>query len=258
MKLNHTNKDYHFNNKIISQEKKNLNPKQKSDKKILKKLKAASPFNNLYNPKGLKKQDSTNISSKVNKKIHYWNNKEKKKSIQDNKSLDSQKLCGKRNKSKVSDASTSAHKNIVTKNKNKILSRNIGSNNINNYLIKNYTNVKLNTKEIFNYKLNNLTITNLNKIKEQINRNVFNNLNSFSNKAKKNNNMNNTNSFLNNHDYLKLLNTLNKSKGNYLSNNYSDYLKKGIVLNGSKSKNNICLKNNFFNKPVKKLNKKKK
>ena len=258
MKLNQTNKNYHFNNKIISQEKKNLNPKQKSDKKILKKLKAASPFNNLYNPKGLKKQDSTNISSKVNKKIHYWNNKEKKKSIQDNKSLDSQKLCGKKNKSKVSDASTSAHKNIVTKNKNKILSRNIGSNNINNYLIKNYTNVKLNTKEIFNYKLNNLTITNLNKIKEQINRNVFNNLNSFSNKAKKNNNMNNTNSFLNNHDYLKLLNTLNKSKGNYLSNNYSDYLKKGIVLNGSKSKNNICLKNNFFNKPAKKLNKKKK
>ena len=258
MKMNQINNKYHFNNKIISQERKNLKPKQKSDKKILKKIKAASPFNNLYNPKGLKKQDSNNIGNKLNKKIHYWNNKEKKNSMQDNKSLDSQKLIGKKNKSKVSDSSTSANKNIVTKNKNKILSRNIGGNNINNYLIKNYTNAKLNTKEIFNYKLNNLTITNLNKIKEQINRNVFNNLNSFSNKTKKNNIMNNTNSFLNNHDYLKLLNTLNKSKGTYLTNNYSDYLKKRIVLNGSKSKNNICLKNNFFNKPVKKLNKKKK
>ena len=87
----------------------------------------------------------------------------------------------------------------------------------------------------------------------------FNNLNSFSGKTKKNNIMNNTNSFLNNHDYLKLLNTMNKTKGAYFtSNNNSDYIKKGIVLNGSKSKHNIYLKNNFFNKPVKKLNKKKK
>ena len=146
----------------------------------------------------------------------------------------------------------------MAKNKNKILSRNIGANNINNYLIKNYTNVKFNTKEIFNNKLSNLTISNLNKIQEQASRNVFSNLGSFIGKSKKNIIMNNTNSFLNNHDYLKLLNTLNKSKGAYLTNNYSDYLKKRIVLNGSKSKNNICLKNNFFNKPVKKLNKKKK
>ena len=83
-------------------------------------------------------------------------------------------------------------------------------------------------------------------------------LNSFSGKTKINNIMNNTNSFLNNHDYLKLLNNINKSKGIHVTNNNSDYLKKGIILNGSKSKNNIYLKNNFFNKPVKKLNKKKK
>ena len=145
----------------------------------------------------------------------------------------------------------------MNKNKNKILSRNIGPNNINNYLIKNYTNIKLNTKEIFNYKLSNLTITTLNKIKDQMSRNVFNNLSSFSGKTKKSNIMNNTNSYLNNHDYLRLINNMNKSKGSYFSNNNnSDYLKKGIILNGSKSKNNIYLKSNFFNKPVKKLNKK--
>ena len=258
MKLNQPAKIGYFNNNIIKQDKKNFNQRNKNDQKLLKKLKSISPFNNLYNSKGAKKQEVINISNKANKNAHYWNNKEKKKNILDNKSLDSQKLCGKKNKSKASDGSTSAKKNIVTKNKNKILSRNIGANNINNYLIKNYTNIKLNTKEIFNNKLNNLTITNLNKIKEQISRNVFNNMSSFSGKMKKNNIMNNTNSFLNNHDYLKLLNNINKSKGIYFTNNNSDYLKKGIILNGSKSKNNIYLKNNFFNKPVKKLNKKKK
>ena len=207
----------------------------------------------------MKKQNSNNINTKVNKNNHYWNNKQKKKNLQNNKSLDSQKLCGKSSKIKANDASTSVNKNIITKNKNKILSRNIGTNNINNYLIKNYTNVKFNTKEIFNYKLSNLTITNLNKIKDQMSRNGFNNLNSFTGKTKKNNIMNNTNSFFNNNDYLKLLNTMNKTKGTYFTNNNnSDYLKKGIVFNGSKSKNNIYLKNNFFNKPVKKLNKKKK
>ena len=258
MKLNQPAKIGYFNNNIIKQDKKNFNQRNKNEQKLLKKLKSISPFNNLYNSKGAKKQEVINISNKANKNAHYWNNKEKKKNILDNKSLDSQKLCGKKNKSKASDGSTSAKKNIVTKNKNKILSRNIGANNINNYLIKNYTNIKLNTKEIFNNKLNNLTITNLNKIKEQISRNVFNNMSSFSGKMKKNNIMNNTNSFLNNHDYLKLLNNINKSKGIYFTNNNSDYLKKGIILNGSKSKNNIYLKNNFFNKPVKKLNKKKK
>ena len=90
-------------------------------------------------------------------------------------------------------------------------------------------------------------------------RNLINNFNSFSGKTKKNNIMNNTNSFLNNHDYLRLLNNMNKNKGSYfLNNNNSDYLKKGIILNGSKNKNNIYLKNNFFNKHVKKVNKKKK
>ena len=64
----------------------------------------------------------------------------------------------------------------MAKNKNKILSRNIGVNNINNYLIKNYTNVKFNTKEIFNHKLSNLTISNPNKIQEQASRNMFSNL----------------------------------------------------------------------------------
>ena len=32
---------------------------------------------------------------------HYWNNKEKKTNAQDNKSIDSQKLYGKKNKSKL-------------------------------------------------------------------------------------------------------------------------------------------------------------
>ena len=255
MKLNQPNKNGYFNNNILKQDKNFFNHKQTTDQKVLKKLKTNSPFNNIYDSKGLKNQDKSN---KTSKNSHYWNNKEKKKNFQDNKSLDSHKLCGKKNKSKASDASTSAKKNIITKNKNKILSRNIGTNNINNYLIKNYTNVKFNTKETFNHKLNDLTITNLNKIKEQMSRNVFNNLNSFSGKTKKNNIINNTNSFLNNHDYLKLLNTMNKNKRIYFTNNNSDYLKKGIILNGSKSKNNIYLKNNFFNKPVKKLNKKKK
>ena len=261
MKLNQPSKNSLFNNNnnLSKKEKKGINQKQKSDKKILKKLKASSPFNNIYNPKPIKKQDSINISNKGNKNNHYWNNKEKKTNAQDNKSIDSQKLYGKKNKSKLSDASCSAKENILTKNKNKILSRNIGGNNINNYLIKNYTNIKFNTKEIFNNKLSNLTISNLNKIKEQMSRNLINNFNSFSGKTKKNNIMNNTNSFLNNHDYLRLLNNMNKNKGSYfLINNNSDYLKKGIILNGSKNKNNIYLKNNFFNKHVKKVNKKKK
>ena len=261
MKLNPPNKNAFNNNKnLLKKDTRPTNQKRKSDQKIIGKLKTTSPFsNNQQNVKGLKKQNSNNATNKTNKNVHYWNNKQKKKNLQDNKSLDNQKLCGKINKTKINDASTSANKNIMTKNKNKILSRNIGANNINNYLIKNYTNIKLNNKEILNQKMNNLTITNLNKIKEQMSRNVFNNLNSISGKTnKKNNIMNNTNSFLNNHDYLKLLNTMNKTKGVYFTNNNSDYIKKGIVLNGSKSKNNIYLKNNFFNKPVKKLNKKKK
>lgn len=90
--------------------------------------------------------------------------------------MDSQKLSSKKTQQKINDVSTSVNKNIVAKNKNKILSRNIGANNINNYLIKNYTNVKFNTKEIFNNKLSNLTISNLNKIQEQASRNMFSNL----------------------------------------------------------------------------------
>ena len=263
IKLNPPSKTTYLNNKLLNYGIKSSNQKKKGDQKILRNIRTSSPFssNNNINKsnKGLKKQNSNNINTKVNKNNHYWNNKQKKKNLQNNKSLDSQKLCGKSSKIKANDASTSVNKNIITKNKNKILSRNIGTNNINNYLIKNYTNVKFNTKEIFNYKLSNLTITNLNKIKDQMSRNGFNNLNSFTGKTKKNNIMNNTNSFFNNNDYLKLLNTVNKNKGTYFTNsNNSDYIKKGIVLNGSKSKNNIYLKNNFFNKPVKKLNRKNK
>ena len=263
IKLNPPNKTTYLNNKQQNYDFKSSNQKKKSDHKILRNIKITSSFssNNNINKsnKGLKKQNSNNINNKTNKNVHYWNNKQKEKITQNNKSLDSQKLCVKSKNIKTNDVSTSANKNIITKNKNKILSRNIGTNNINNYLIKNYTNVKFNTKEIFNYKLSNLTITNLNKIKEQMSRNIFNNLNSFTGKTKKNNIMNNTNSFFNNHDYLKLINTMNKAKGTYFTNNNnSDYLKKGIILNGSKSKNNIYLKNNFFNKPVKKLNRKKK
>ena len=263
MKLNHPNKKgYNTNNFIfIKPDKKSFNQKQKSNKKIMNKIKTSSPYNNICNSKGLKKKDS-DLNNKANKNNNNLNNAiniDNKISQQDNKSLDSQKLHFKNNKSKKKDSSTSAKKNIGTKNKNKILSRNIGGNNINNYLIKNYTNIKFNTKEIFNNKLSNLTINNINKIKEQISRNIFNNLNSFSGKMKKSNIMNNTNSFLNNHDYLRLVNNMNKNKGScFTNNNNSDYLKKGIILNGSKSKNNIYLKNNIFNKPVKKLNKKKK
>ena len=56
----------------------------------------------------------------------------------------------------------------MLKTNNKIILRNTGSNNINNNLIKNKTNVKLNTKDIFNNKLNNLTLSNINKFKEQL------------------------------------------------------------------------------------------
>ena len=259
MKLNQqSKKGYINNNNSNNMLRQNKNTQNQVEKK-LKKLKTSSPFNNLYNSKCLKKANSNNLSNKANKNTHYWNNKQNKKNLKENKSLDSQKLSSKKNQPKINDVSTSVNKNIVAKNKNKILSRNIGANNINNYLIKNYTNVKFNTKEIFNNKLSNLTISNLNKIQEQASRNVFSNLGSFNGKSKKNIIMNNTNSFLNNHDYLKLLNNMNKNKGNYFTNcNHSDYLKKGIILNGSKSKNNIYIKNNLFNKPMKKLYKKKK
>ena len=62
-----------------------------------------------------------------------------------------------------------------------------------NYLIKNYTNVKFNTKEIFNNKLSNLTISNLNKIQEQASRNVFSNLNANINNFNYNININQNN-----------------------------------------------------------------
>ena len=77
-------------------------------------------------------------------------------------------------------------------------------------------------------------------------------------KIKKNKIVGNTN-YLNNHNrnYLKILNNINKNKGIYFTNNNSKYIKKGAILKGSKSKNNIYLKNNFFNKPVGKVNKKK-
>ena len=58
----------------------------------------------------------------------------------------------------------------------KILWRKIKIKFYRNYLIKNYTNVKFNTKEIFNHKLSNLTISNPNKIQEQASRNMFSNL----------------------------------------------------------------------------------
>ena len=99
----------------------------------------------------------------------------------------------------------------------------------------------------------------MNKLKEQLSRNIFNNLSSFQIKSnKKTNIMNNTNSYLNNKDYLKIINNnINKPKGIYFTNSNSNYIKKGTILKGSKSKNNIYLKNNFFNRPVRKINKKK-
>ena len=224
----------------------------------MKKLKTVSPFGNTYNSKNFKKiHESSNICT--NKKTNfYWNNnnvKPKKKSIQINKSLENQKVFFKKNK--INDVSFK-NKNVMIKTKNKILSRNLGNSNINSNLIKNNTNIKLNTKDIFNNKLNNLTITNINKLKEQLSRNIFNNLSYYTGKSKKNSNiMNNTNSYLNNRDYIKIANNVNKSKGIYFTNNNSNYGKKGAILKGSKSKNNIYLKNNLFNRPVRKINRKK-
>ena len=107
--------------------------------------------------------------------------------------------------------------------------------------------------------MNNFTITNnINKIKQQLSRNTINNnLSSFTLKTKKSNIMNNTNSYLNNNDYLKKIINANKNKGIYFTNNNSNFCKKSIILKGSKSKNNIYLKNNFFIRPGKKINKKK-
>ena len=245
LKVNHTNK--------IS-----FNRIDKTNKKILKKLKTVSPFGNTYNSRNNKKnQENSNICS--SKKSNYClNNKTKKKNIPNNKSLDNQKVFFK--KKKINNTSVKTKDNML-KTKSKIISRNTGSNNINNNLIKNNTNVKLNTKDIFNNKLNNLTISNINKLKEQLSRNIFNNLSYYPAKSKKTNIMNNTNSYMNNRDYLKIINNANKNKGIYFTNinnnNNSNLLKKGTALKCSKSKNIIYLKNNFFNRPVKKLNKKK-
>jgi hypothetical protein len=243
------NKSNYINSGIIRQKKISYNKIEKSNKKMLKKLKTVSPFGNNYN----KPIENSNISS--NKKSnYYWNNRTKKKNLQNNKSLDNQKAFFK--KKKIKEAS--ANKNFLFKYKNKIISRNVGNNNINNNLIKNNTNITLNTEEIFNNnKLNNLTITNMNKNKEQMSRNIINNFISFSGKSKNSNMMNNTNSYLNNHDYLKILSNLNKNKGVFFTNSNSNYNKKAAILKGSKSKNNIYLKNNLFNKPFYKLSKKK-
>jgi hypothetical protein len=252
MKLNQGSKKNYINNYLGKQKKISFSKVDKCNKKILKKLKTVSPFGNNYNSRNNKKmQENSNISNNK-KNSYFWNNKRKKKSIQNNKSLDNQKIFFK--KKKIKDTSVNT-KNVITKTKNKILSRNVGSNNMSNNLVKNNTNIKLNTKDIFNSKLNNLTITNINKIKDQLSRNIFNNLNSFTGKSKKGSIMNNTNSYLNNHDYPKILS--NKTKEIYFTNNNNNYIKKGINLKGSKSKNNIYLKNSLFNRPVKKLNKKK-
>lgn len=96
----------------------------------------------------------------------------------------------------------------------------------------------------------------MNKNKDQMSRNIINNFISFSGKSKNSNIMNNTNSYLNNHDYLKILSNLNKNKGVFFTNSNSNYNKKAAILKGSKSKNNIYLKNNLFNKPFYKLSKK--
>lgn len=60
---------------------------------MLKKLKTVSPFGNNYN----KPIENSNISS--NKKSnYYWNNRTKKKNLQNNKSLDNQKAFFKKKK----------------------------------------------------------------------------------------------------------------------------------------------------------------
>jgi hypothetical protein len=242
LKLNkkNMNKKNQINNYIIKQNQISYNKVDKTKKKILQKLKAGSPFDHKYNSRNKKLLENSN---------YYWNissNKQKKKNIQNNRSLDNKKGIFK----KKEENTAAKNKNIMIKSKNKILSRNTGGNNIYNNIIKN------NTKEIFNNKLSNLTITNINRIKKQLSRNTFNNLSFYTGKSKKGSILNSTNLYLSNKEYY-ILNHVNKNKGIYFTNNNSNYIKKKVNLKSSKSKKNIYLKNNYFNRPVKKMNKKK-
>jgi hypothetical protein len=111
-------------------------------------------------------------------------------------------------------------------------------------MARNNTNNKINSKDIFNFKLNNLTIANLNKKKPNLSRNITNNLSSFLGKKKKSKLINNTNSYLKGN-----INSLYKNKGALsMNNNNSNLIKKDKFIKGSKSKKRIYLANNLPNR----------
>ena len=222
---------------------------KQSNKKVLKKLKAVSPlkitliFKSLNN----KLHESSKIYS--NQKRHiYIKNKVTKNKLINNKSLDSQKMHFKRKK--IKDNSNNS-RNMKNKSKNKILSRNFGGTIQNNNMGSNNTNIKINSKDIFNNKLHILTLSNINKMKQKLSRNITSNLSSFLGRNKKNNLINNTNSYVNAN-----INYLYKNKGALSSNNnnsiYSNLIKKETFKKGSKSKKNIYLFNNPNRKNIKK------
>ena len=207
---------------------------KQSNRKTLKKLKTVSPLKITFIFK--------NTNNKLHGSSNIYNNKKKHIYINckfvNNKSLDSQKILFKRKKIKEISSNS---KSMKSKSKNKILSRNNGATITNNNMATNKTNIKINSKDIFNSRLNCLTLSNMRKMKQKLSRNITSNLSSFLEKKKKSKLINNTNSYLNDNK-----NSLYKNKG-ALSTNYnnSNLIKKDTFIRGSKSKKNIYLANNM-------------
>jgi len=226
---------------------------KRSNKKVLKKLKTVSPLKITFIFK--------NINNKLHENSKIYNNKKRqiciknkmaktKSKLINNKSLDSQKMIFKRKKIKENSYNS---RNTKSKSKNRILSRNFGGIITNNNMGNNNTNIRINSKDIFNNKLNSLTITSMSKMKQKLSRNITSNLSSFLGRNKKSNLINNTNSYVNGNK-----NSLYKNKGALSSNNNnSNLIKKDTFIKGSKSKKNIYLANNLFNNPIRKNIKKK-
>ena len=226
---------------------------KQSNKKVLKKLKTVSPLKITFIFK--------NINNKLHENSRIYNNKKRqiciknkvtktKSKLINNKSLDSQKMIFKRKKIKENSNNS---RNMKSKSKNKILSRNFGGTITKYNMGSNNTNIRINSKDIFNNKLNSLTISNMSKMKQKLSRNITSNLSTFLGKNKKSNLINNTNSYINGNK-----NSLSKNKGALSSNNNnSNLIKKDTFVKGSKSKKNIYLANNLFNNPIRKNIKKK-
>ena len=210
-----------------------------SNRITLKKLKTVSPLKITFIFKNTNNNENSKIYNNKKRRI-YIQNKVAKNKLVNNKSLDSQKIFFKRKK--IKEISNNS-KNMKSKSKNKIISRNIGVTIANNNMASNYTNNKINSKDIFNFKLNNLTIANLNKMKQNLSRNITNNLSSFFGKKKKSKLINNTNSYINGNI------NLFKNKGPLsINNNNSNLIKKDNFIKGSKSKKRIYLANNLPNR----------